>query len=311
VFETVASLEGDNQTGSALVKDVVDLGISDVEPTAFIGTNYGSEYTFIPYAAPTKAKLQTISAYGAIVGEVYAPIVSNAGATSGYANSSGFGTAGLTSQELATIYSGGATDWANVPSAAATGASGAITICRRDAGSGTQVVTSEHFLGTNCNSAGLPFLAASKAGVTVVTNFATADVLSCVQTHPGSIGLVTVQTAAKYTGAGATQITVDGVLGTAISSAQGKYTYYAEAWGIKEPAHLTGNPLQLANTIINDLKSASKVPASASVPNLVAIPGATNIPFSPVTPLKAGQQIPIAIGTNSGNSCGPLIDQLL
>ncbi len=58
--------------------------------------------------------------------------------------------------------------------------------------------------------------------MTVITNFATGDILSCVSSHPGSIGLVTLQTAAKYTGNNATQVAVDGTMGTAITAAQGQ-----------------------------------------------------------------------------------------
>jgi ABC-type phosphate transport system substrate-binding protein len=314
VFETVATLESDSQTG-AVIKDTVDLGVSDVEPQALIGENYGSEYTFIPFAQPSKTTLQSVPNFGAVVGEVYAPIVSNTGGTSGFANATnGLGTKGLTSQEIATIFSGAATDWSEIPSAVAANGgafSGAahITICRRDAGSGTQTVTSTHFLGTNCSTGGKPFVTPGQvANLNVVTNFATGDVLNCVKNNAGSIGLVTLQTSAKYTGAAATQVTVDGTLGTAVTSAQGQYTYYGEAFFIKNTL-VTGTKATLITKLVGDLELASGTPASASVPNLVATPG-HNHAFSPVTPLKAGQQIPIAVGTTGGNVCSPLINVL-
>lgn len=312
VFETVAQLEADSQTGS-VIKDTVDLGVSDVEPQALIGENYGSEYSFIPFAAPSKTTLQAVPNFGPVVGEVYAPIVSNTGGTAGFANTTtGLGTKGLTSQEIATIFSGGATDWNQIPSAVAAGGvptSAPITICRRDAGSGTQTVTSTHFLGTNCSSGGKGFaVPGGTVGLNVITNFATGDVLNCVKNNAGAIGLVTLQTSAKYTGAAATQVTVDGTLGTAISSAQGQYTYYGEAYFIKNTL-VTGAKLTLVNKLVAALELASGTPASASVPNLVALPK-FNAPFSPVTPLHAGQQIPIAVGTTGGNVCSPLIDQL-
>ncbi len=310
VFETVPQLVADTQTG-AVIKDTVDLGVSDVEPAALIGENYGNEYTFIPFAAPSKTTLQSVPTFGAVVGEVYAPIVSNTGGSSGFANGTGLGTSGLTSQEIATIFAGSATDWNQIPSAVAAGgvpASAPITVCRRDAGSGTQTVTSTHFLGTNCSTGGKPFVTATTLTPNVVTNFATGDVLSCVSSHPGSIGLVTLQTAAKYTGAAATQITVDGVLGTAVNAAQGKYGYYGEAYFIKN-TQVTGAVATLVNKVVADLQSAANVPASATVPNLVALPS-HNAPFSPVTPFKAGQQIPIAIGSTGGNVCSPMLDVL-
>jgi hypothetical protein len=316
IQENVAQLESDTQISNegAIIKDTVDLGVSDVEPQALVGENYGSEYAasaggFIPYATPSKATLQAVPNFGAVIGEVYAPIVSNSGGTAGFTDASGITTTkkGLTSQELATIYSGNVTDWSLVPSAAAVGGSGPITICRRDAGSGTQTVTSTHFLGTNCSTGGLSFVAASSPGITVVTNYATADVLSCVQNNAGAIGLVTLQPASKYTGAAATQIAVDGTVGSAFTSAQGQYTYYGEAYFIKNTL-VTGAKATLIAKVVTDLESANNTPATATDPNLVALPK-FNAPSSPVV-LASGQKIPIAIGTTGGNVCSPLIDQL-
>jgi hypothetical protein len=55
------------------------------------------------------------------------------------------------------------------------------------------------------------------------------------------------------------------------------------------------------------LESANNTPTTAADPNLVGLPS-HNAAFTPVTPLKAGQQIPIAIGTTNGNTCTPMIN---
>jgi ABC-type phosphate transport system substrate-binding protein len=310
---TAANVEADNQqtlNSSCVVKDTVQLGFSDVEPAAFVGTNYGSEYTFINYPQPTVTQLNSLSK-GTMIGQAFGAIVSNAGGTSGFANASGFSTAGLTSQELATIFSGNTTDWSNVPSAKAVGATAPapITVCRREPGSGTQTIASTHFLHTNCGATGggLPFVSVSKAGLTVNEGFATSDVLSCVQGNAGAIGIVTLQTAAKITGAAATQINVDGVQGNATNAAQGSYPWYGEAYFVKNPGTTNAFQTALVTRFITDMQSAANVPTNAVDPNLVALPS-TNVPFSPVTPLKAGQQIPIAIGTTGGSTCTPLTD---
>jgi ABC-type phosphate transport system substrate-binding protein len=308
---TAANVEADNQggvNGSCVVKDTVQLGFSDVEPAAFVGLNYGSEYTFINYAQPTVTQLNGLSK-GTMIGQAFGAIVSNAGGTSGFANASGFSTAGLTSQELATIFAGKTTDWSNVPSAAAVGATAPapITLCRREPGSGTQTIASTHFLHTNCGAtnAGLPFATTTKAGFTVNLGFATSDVLTCVQTNPGAIGIVALQTAAKITGAAATQINLDGVQGNATNAAQGSYPWYAEAYFVKNPNTTDAFQTALVTRFISDMQSAANTPTNALDPNLVALP-AFNAPFSPVVPLKAGQQIPIAIGTTSGSTCTSL-----
>jgi hypothetical protein len=305
VFETVAQMTSDTQTG-AVTKDVVQLGVSDVEPGAFNGENYGSEYSFIPYAQPTVSTLQGLPS-APMVGQVFAPITSNSGGSSVFTNASGIGTTGLTSTELAAIFNGAVTDWSAVPSAIDAGTTGGtITVCRRDAVSGTQTIASTHFLGTTCSKGGKPFAA---AGAHVVTNFATGDVLTCVKNNPGAIGIVTLQVASKYTGNSATQVTVGGIQGNAINAASGKYDYYGEVYSVSNTAALTGNASVLANKIVTDLRSANNTPASASVPNLVALPK-YNTPFYPVTPFGSGQQIPIGVATTSGNTCAPMADIL-
>jgi periplasmic binding family protein len=313
---TSATVTADTQNttnGSCVTKDTVQLGISDVEPAAFVGENYGSEYTFVNYPQPTVSQLNSLDK-GTLIGEAYAAIVSNqAGGTAIFNTAGGFATTGLTTQELATIFAGKTTDWGNVPSAKALGtAGGAITLCRREPGSGTQTVTSTHFLGTTCGAAGVAFdTPTSGNGNTVIEGFATSDVLTCVQNHAGSIGLVTLQTAAKITGANATQITLDGVQGTAITAAQDQYRWYGEAYYVKNDSSLPAGSVQLAlaNKIISDLQSAQNTPTSAVDPNIVALPK-YNTPFSPVTPLKTGQKIPIAIGSTNGSTCAPLINEI-
>jgi hypothetical protein len=308
-----ANVEADNQNvtnNSCVTKDTVQLGFSDVEPAAFVGSNYGSEYTFITYPQPTVTKLNSLDK-APMIGQVFGAIVSNAGGTSVFSNASGFSANGLTSQELATIFAGKTTDWGNVPSAVALGtAGGGITLCRREPGSGTQTIASTHFLGSNCSSGGLNFdSTGSGSGNNVVEGFATSDVLTCVKNNPGAIGIVTLQTAAKITGAAATQITVDGVAGSAVNAAQDKYTWYGEAYSVKNDSALPAGSFQLAlaNKFISDLQSANNTPASAVDPNLVALPK-YNAAFSPVTPLKAGQQIPIAIGTTNASTCTPMVN---
>jgi hypothetical protein len=313
---TSATVQADNQatqSSSCTTKDTVQLGFSDVEPAAFVGENYGSEYSFITYAQPTVSQLNALDK-GKMVGEAYGAIVSNqAGGTAVFSNASGFSAKGLTTQEMATIFAGKVTDWGNIPSAVAAGtAGGPITLCRREPGSGTQTIASTHFLGINCSSGGISFdTPASGNGNTVIEGFATSDVLTCVQNHAGSIGLVTLQTAAKITCANATQITLDGTQGTAVTAAQDQYTWYGEAYFVKNDTALTGGSFQLAlaNKIISDLQLANFGPTTTQDPNLVALP-AFNTPFSPVTPLKSGQVVPIAVGTTNGSTCTPLTNVL-
>jgi hypothetical protein len=313
---TAATVEADTQgttNASCVAKDTVQLGISDVEPAAFVGLNYGSEYTFVTYPQPTVSQLNALDK-GPLIGEAYAAIVSNTGGgTSVFKNASGFSANGLTSQELATIFAGKTTDWGNVPSAAALGAAtgnSPIVLCRREPGSGTQTVASTHFLGTSCSTGGLAFdTPGSPSGNTVIEGFATSDVLSCVQNHSNAIGIVTLQTAAKITGAAATQVTLNGVQGTAANAAQDQYPWYGEAYYVKNDSALPAGSFQLAlaNKFISDLESANNTPTTAADPNLVGLPS-HNAAFTPVTPLKAGQQIPIAIGTTNGNTCTPMIN---
>jgi ABC-type phosphate transport system substrate-binding protein len=126
-----------------------------------------------------------------------------------------------------------------------------------------------------------------------------------VKNNPGSIGFVVLQTASKYTGSNATQVTVDGIVPTAINAASGAYSYYGEAYAVKDSS-LTANAGSnaIATAILNDLASRVQLPTSASAPSLVAVPSSTNTAVSPPA-LGTGGTPPIAVGTTGGNSCTP------
>ncbi len=273
---------------------------------------------------PVRSALQgqagTVPATKSIIGQVFAPIVSktwaSGGGNSGFFSATGLNnTEGLTSAEIATIASGAVTDWGKIPSAVAQGAPAGtpIVVCRRDAGSGTQVLTSEIFLGYNCNTGGgVGYANATGTGPNnptpgvsaVLINYSTTDVRNCVQNNPGSIGFVALQTAAAYVGSSATQITVDGVVPSAINAASGAYKYYGEAYVVRDST-LTGGAATLANAILNDLANRNNVPTNANAPSLVAVPSSVNTAVVSPPVLGPGGTPPIAVGTTNGNSCAP------
>lgn len=307
---TETSVVADTFSGT-VTKDTVQLGISDVEAGAFVGENFGNEYLstnggFVPGSAPSKAQLNAMGGKTpSIIGQVFVPIVNT-----------GMALTGLTSQEIATIISDGVQggDWSEVPSAITSGDAGTITLCRRDAGSGTQVITSTHFLGTNCSSGGRAYATAAgnqfgngstNNGMTINYGFSTSDVLNCVKNNANSIGFVALQTAAKYAGANAKPITVDGIAPTNTLAAQGKYTYYGEAYAYRDPS-LTGNALILANHFITALSKYTTAPSGNAAVSLVAVPGSANPPSFPLT---VGN-VPIGVGTTGGNVCQVPVNQL-
>ncbi|MES1196179.1 MAG: substrate-binding domain-containing protein, partial [Steroidobacter sp.] len=217
-----------------------------------------------------------------------------------YVNKSVTGnTAGLhiniSKQSLTSIFSGLYTDWSQVPKADGSGflAAGAINVCLRDAGSGTQAGDSIFFNGQNCSTAPYGFTSSPYARNNSTGND-TSDELGCVAGHSGAIGFATVQAAIP---ANSSIVDIDGVVASRTNAANGSYGYWYEAT-FNYNSTLTGsaNENALAQTLITRLQTAATVPASSA--NTFALPIGSN---SIVLPVDASH--PVALGTRSGNSC--------
>lgn len=273
------NLTGDTFTSGHLVKDTVQLGVSDVEPALFsneanwpLGTVLGS--------VVTEDQLTNIDS-----------VVPGNGVTFGVYVNSGLGVTNLSKQTITTIFSGLYSDWNQVPLANGSGfvssTSKPIKLCRREFGSGTHATANVFFLGAGCSAASYSF-----AG-TPDTYGSTGALMACVAGDAGGIGYASLNTVP-----GTSLIQIDGKTASKYTSAQGLYDYWFENTFNSRTSVL--NPSSPAGILAATLVARMQDPATiaAGSANTFALP----IVASPVIPVP-GTGTPVSIGYRSGNSC--------
>ena len=291
---------------SGLARSIPDWGISDVDAARLSGENWVDNNTgaqFLGTSPPTKAQLTNIAApiTTTLIGQVFSPLVNSGGPAGGLAS--------LSKTDISSIFTGSYTDWSEVPNAARTGtlAAGAIKICRRDAGSGSQALASVFFNGATCSNSSNPFKKPDSIGPTTggptIQNNSTGDMLSCVSNNPNAIGFAVIDTTqALMTNHGGTvkAIGVDNIPQSKLNAANASYQYWAEAIStvnFNDPTDVQPGNVK-ADFIVGmqgKLSNASTVTASD---NLVIL--AQQGPSIPPT-VVAGN--PIAVATTNGNAC--------
>jgi len=276
--------------GSLLVNDLTELAVSDVEPKMFTDSNYPSSNAFVAFGASQAAALNGFT-YETGYDQVFGVIVNTGGATATVLN--------LTKQDLAAIFSGNYSDWSQVPRQdnVTTFPAGQITVCRREPGSGTQVIAAAKYLNVNCGDS-LPFVIDTAPGIGdgVVENGTTSSLETCVGSNPGAIGINVFKSPAPAT---TRYVSINGVAPDKITAALGQYPIWNELTFTKRPG-LSGSDARaniLASSLISRGQAAASVPDTAST---FAIPSASN---PPVVPVSAAD--PVGLGTTNGNTCIP------
>lgn len=276
-------LSNDGFTSGNLVNSLVDLGVSDVEPSRFVGENWPSTSALGDEATATQ--LNTVSSQSA-TGTVFGILVN-----------ASLPVSDLSRQDINSIFTGSYGDWSQVADVSnAPGASNPITVCRREPGSGTQVGASIYFNGQGCPT-GYPFVtepAGPLFGNPVIQNGTSTTMNTCVSGNAGSIGL---QTYTVTPPAGTKWVTINGRLPGKLAAALGDYDYWFESTFNKDEV-IAAKPLSLAlaDYLITRARTASTIPVNDSV--FALYNGGLN---SPVIPVNATR--PIALGTRGGNSC--------
>jgi hypothetical protein len=286
------TLDTDASTGH-LTNSPVDLGVADEEPGMFRGENW----------------------FGGPLGPEPAP-----GALEALPNSPGFGQVfgilvnnslttltNISSQDVASIFAGVYTDWSQVQDSGGNPLpAGAITVCRREAGSGTQVSAGVKFLNQNCGVASTPFVSGGDTntgpfGNPVFTNSSTGSLETCVGSHPGAIAMNVFKSPAAN--ASTKYISLDTVAPSKVAAAQGKYAYWFESSFAKRNG-LTANQNSLADFLIGRAQSHTTISGTSA--SAFALPNISdNVASLPVAPTG----VPTAVGTKSGNTCVAPIGQ--
>jgi hypothetical protein len=296
-----------------VVKHLSDLGISDLEPDAFVGNN--SPYAAAPPAgyapgtfgaAHTQAQLHAMP-HQTIFQQTFGIVVNT---------NIGVGVTALTKSSIANILNGNYFDWHSVPAfgvaspgAGVTAASTNIFVCNREVGSGTRTSAAIYFLGDHCT----PGAASIAEGGN--DNYATSDELVCVNNNGAAqgapagsiaIGYASVDNVSKV-GAGTANpnvkfINIDGVVQNNYNSASGQNDYAFEA--TEQPNAASGNPLAAGFTgfIVPRLQTVTTAPQSAQVNALPGQPAA-NVAQLPLQVQGIIFTTDFDRGAGGGNSC--------
>lgn len=280
------SLTTDTGTGN-LVNSLVDLGVSDVEPSRFVGENWPSVGTSALGSQPTTVQFNTLSSQTA-TGTVFGILVNSSVAVDD-----------LSRQDINSIFTGQYGTWDQVAAVNNTvDASGDITVCRREQGSGTQVSASIYFNAQGC-PVGYPFVTAPAGplfGNLVVEAGTSSTMNTCVANNANSIG---IQTYTVTPPTGTKWVTINGKLPGKVAAALGDYDFWFESTFNKDEV-IAAKPLEnaLADFLISRARNASTIPVNDSV--FALYNGGANPPVIPVATDR-----PIALATRAGNSCLP------
>jgi hypothetical protein len=286
-------------SGSALQKEVIELGISDVEPAMFNGENL---FTIAnsPFDTGTNGNdFSTGITVNQLALQGFTVQVNTAGTSTDVNTYFGSGTGSLSMASISGILSGNLVNWNKVPKADGSGyissTSAPITVCRRDVGSGTQVAASVVFNDATCNAAGRAWKASSP-----INNSSTA-MKTCLNGGNNAIGILGGFGAATN----AKPVLINGVTPNLVNAATGSYPYAkimvsmtndaAVAAGVSPSA----SDVSLFTAILNATTKASALPVLGG--QYAGISGVSGN----VKAAAFSAAAPVAYVNNSKNSCKP------
>lgn len=274
------------------IKHFVDVGITDVEPTQFVGANYPSAYDKTVFGGTgTSANFGSLTTTG-LVDQVFGVFVNTSGINGG-----GTGQAiNLSREAVAGILDGTYTDWSQIPSPAGgmvSTSSQAITLANREAGSGTRTQASIYFLDYGCYQTNRPIAETGAAdGFSTAASLAAANV-------PGGITYASIDNAGA---AGLSLASINGIAPTNLAATSGQYDDWYEARLIR-----AANTTPLAPALAIYTYLANTLPAVAKAPQASDILATPNVGGNvSAVPVVAVGATPIYINPygRSGTSCG-------
>jgi ABC-type phosphate transport system substrate-binding protein len=284
--------------GGAVTQDVVQLGITDVEPGQLTKNDFPSNYHAVPWLTSTTT-LTTISSATAQAGLVTlnssaTPILqqvfgiavnvpsADLNTTPGPGGVTNGGTVNLSRETVGAIFRGKYTDWSTVPDAVTgnpvTSASLPIVVTNREPGSGTRTATNMYFYNYQCG--GTTSITAGASSL----NYSTGDDLTAANSATGAIAYASIDNlepnGTKYPSL--TMATLGGVTPTNFAAANGTYDFWYEATAVANPAvSSTSSAGTIASFITNNVGILANAPVAADIN---VIPSLSNIPaFPPFT----------------------------
>jgi hypothetical protein len=283
----------DGWTGP-LTEHTVEVGVTDMEPSQFVVSDYPSSYSTGVYGAASPAQLAGLTKtvlFDQVFGLFVNTIGFNGSTASGQAVNLGRSTA-------ANILAGGTyTDWSQVPNGTTTpgttvsSTAAPIVVVNREAGAGVRVAAAIYFLNYNC-----PQLTTPIAETGAPDAYTQSDALTTAETTPGAITYASIDNAGKPN---LTTVSLNGIAPSNFAPVSGQYDWWYEAQLIKGTIVSGGGP-----TVYAFLRTAlANVNTAPHQTDVLAIPTSFN-PGNP-SPNTAvpGPAIYVNPFTRNNNSC--------
>jgi hypothetical protein len=300
----------DDSFGGAVAKQVVQLGITDLEPAVFVGDNYPSAYSTSVYGSASPSQMAVLSSNTSpLFQQVFALFVN--------VNSSAFGTTKPTTLNipkaaLTNVLQGSVTDWSDVSTTGGTAvarSSQSVTIVNSESGSGTRAGASIYFTGDECNPSATTI--ADPAGPSG-DYFSTSNALAAANLIPGAVTYASIDNLNVATYPNLVMVSIDGIFPSNINAANGQYDYWFEATAVQNPNVTVGGPANhLSFWLIGELQAEATAPHTDDI---LGIPGiSTNNAALPVintanTLSTGGSTIYVNQFTRGGSSCNTPLD---
>jgi hypothetical protein len=290
----------DDSFSGGVMKEPVQLGVTDVEPGALIGDNYPSAYKSSVYGVATSTQLAGLTKTP-VFQQVFGIFVNTSGGAFTAAEKA---TLNLSKATITNLLQGNTTDWGSAEDTAGnavTAAGTPVTIINREQGSGSRTATSIYFTDDNCNSAAASILE-STAGT--ADFFSTGNVLAAANIVPGAITYASIDNAGSF--ANLTLVSVNGILPSNLAAAQGQYDFWYEATLVaNSKTTLTPSQTSLIAYLTPQFQTLATAPHAVDV---LAIPGKgspANAATLPPTPNGSATVKTIYVNpfTRGGVSC--------
>jgi ABC-type phosphate transport system substrate-binding protein len=287
---TVGTTDG---WSGCVTNHLVEMGVTDLEPTVFTPPNYPSAYSTTVFGTASKSQLAGLTST-ALFQQVFGLFVNTTGINGG-----GAGQAiDLTRETAANILQGNYVNWNAVPTASGgvvSSTSQPITLVNREAGSGTRAGATIYFLGTNCSNSPATLSDPGPDG------FATGDVLATAATTNGAVTYASIDNNGKQ--AALTMASINGIAPDNLKSTSGEYDWWFEATAQKGNITSPGG-VGIYNWLVGG--ELSNIATAPHAKDIMAIPSLANPPVVPVTGSAStvnGVTIYINPFTKGGNSC--------
>lgn len=278
-----------------LTTHLVELGVTDVEPAQFKGTNYPADYNTGVFGSATPTQLANLTK-APLFDQVFGIAV----------NTSGLNVPlDLSKQAIANILTGQYVTWDAVPAGGGGAAgTGSIRIVNREEGSGTRTGASVYFLGTGCGATATTGNFIHESSPAVPNQFSTGDALANANSNPGSITYASIDQLPSSKYPNLVFVSINGIVPSNLAAATGQYDFWNEAQmitGTAPPAGSSALLTYIRNTLptINGAPNVKHILAIPDVP--ASNPNTAQVPVQNTA--NGSPAIYINPFTKGGNTC--------